>query len=137
MTDEEFEHFHGERRKRGLIDFFNEGTIMNQQSCSENPYWEETKKIYQEQPPRLQKTSRLTAVYYQKLKNEHKELTYTSGEAEDKIGANLNDGEDKAVPIRKVTRKRKANQIHEDEDRETTREKRKKRKIDVKREEMK
>ena len=137
MTDEEFEHFHGERRKRGLIDFFNEGTIMNQQSCSENPYWEETKKIYQEQPPRLQKTSRLTAVYYQKLENEHKELTHTSEEAEDKIGANLNDGEDKAVPIRKVTRKRKANQIHEDEDRETTRQTRKKRKIAVKREEMK
>lgn len=77
MTEDEFEIFHGERRKRGLVDFFDEGTVMKHETTpGENPYWEETKRIYYEQPPKLQKTYRLTTIYYQKLKKEHKHLFY-------------------------------------------------------------
>ena len=71
------------------------------------------------------------------LKKEHKELIYMSKDTEDKACAGPKDGEDEAVPIRKVTRKRKAHQMHEDEGKETTSQTIKKGKIDPKREERK
>ena len=113
MTDEEYDNFHGERNKRSLRDFFDEGTIMNHQSCpDENPYWEETKKIYNEQPPKLQKTYRLTTIYYQKLKEEHKELLYKAEEKGRKSaenGVGTTDGnQDSITSVDRVTRKRSA-----------------------------
>ncbi len=111
MTDEEFDDFHGERQQRGLKDFFDEGTVMKHECTpGENPYWEETKKIYFEQPPKLQKTYKLTVVFYQRLKRENKELFHKSEPKKknsDAAEGDVDDGDDEPLSLLTGRRMRK------------------------------
>ena len=70
LSKEDKEEFHGVRQKVGLEEFFDEGCICMNETLAEagNPYWEQTKKIYFGQPPKLQKTVHMTGVYYKDLK---------------------------------------------------------------------
>ena len=84
MTDGEYEEFHGTRDKHGLEHFFDEGCkVQNEAIPGENPYWKDTKEMYYERPHKLQKTVRMTAVFYTELKAKHKALFYnpTTGRA--------------------------------------------------------
>ncbi len=84
MTDVEFEEFHGTRDKHGLEHFFDEGCkVQNEAIPGENPYWKDTKEMYYKRPHKLQKTVRMTAVFYTELKAKHKTLFYspTTGRA--------------------------------------------------------
>ncbi len=77
MTDEEYDEFHGTRDKHGIEHFFDEGCqIRNEAIPGENPFWKDTKEIYYSKPHKLQKTVRMTAVYYAELKAKHKTLFY-------------------------------------------------------------
>ena len=74
MTDDQFDEFHGERPKAGIKHFFDEGCICENLMVTENPYWERTKEIYYSKPPKLQKTARMTEVYYRQLKKNYPDV---------------------------------------------------------------
>lgn len=74
MTEEEYDEFHGDREKRGIESFFNEGVKCAKEAMPENPYWERTKEIYLSYSPKKQKTAHMTAEYYKKLKSKYPKI---------------------------------------------------------------
>ncbi len=70
LSEDGLVEFHGERPKVGVEHFFAEGCVCKDEVISENPWWEKTQEIYLKQPHRLQKTVRMTAVYYRNLQQQ-------------------------------------------------------------------
>ena len=78
MTEEQYEIFHGERPKVGVQHFFDEGCICAELAVDDNPFWERTKEIYYSKPHKLQKTIRMTAVYYKEMLKQYPAIAYRS-----------------------------------------------------------
>jgi len=74
MSDLVYHDFHGNRPKRGIQDFFNEGSVIWETSLKTNPYWETTKMVYLSAPPDKQKTRYMTFTFYEKLFQDHKDM---------------------------------------------------------------
>ena len=74
MSDEVYENFHGPRPKKGIQDFFLEGSITKEPSLVTNPYWETTMKIYLSAPPDKQRTMYMTPTFYELLFTRNKDL---------------------------------------------------------------
>lgn len=67
MTEDLYEEFHGRRPQQGIECFFEVGCLCKNPTI-DNPFWEETKKIYFSRPQNLQKTIKMTAAHYEHLK---------------------------------------------------------------------
>jgi len=74
LSDAELEEFHGQRPKRDIEYFLQEGVRCKDEVLLMNPYWEKCKEIYLEKPKKLQKTIKMTAVYYNEILNHYSTL---------------------------------------------------------------
>ena len=67
FSTSQLEEFHGERPKVGIPHFFDVGCICNKDILPENPIWEKTKEMYLKQKSTMQKSSKMTTLYYNQL----------------------------------------------------------------------
>ena len=67
LDEERLDNFHGQREKRDIEYFFEEGTKTRYTSLDHKPFWEETKNTYRQHDQKHQKTSHMTTLYYQKI----------------------------------------------------------------------
>lgn len=64
----QLEEFHGIRPKVGIPYFFDVGCICSKDILPDNPIWEQTKAMYLQQKPSLQKSAKMTKMYYNEIR---------------------------------------------------------------------
>ena len=71
LTEQQLIEYHGKRKQRGLLDFFQEG-VLEFCPARDNPYWERTQEIYMCYD--IPKTNKMTLKFMDHLKDEHEWL---------------------------------------------------------------
>ena len=105
MSEAELNEFHGVRPKTDVVHFFTEGCNYMDPVVIENPFWERTQILYLDKPHKLQKTVRMTAVYYRELKTKFPAIFHNKPHMSDKAAVGPGDMSDDLVRIiRKRTR---------------------------------
>ena len=79
MTSNMLQIFHGPRPKMSLWNFFEVGSVIENPSLNDNPYWGLTKTIYYAHPTREQKTNAITKNYISRLKIQYPSLFENKG----------------------------------------------------------
>lgn len=90
FSESQLEEFHGERPKVGVPHFFDVGCICNNDILPENPIFEKTKEMYYKQTPKMQKTAKMTELYYREMRKANSVVFLSSDSSanEDKDGEN-------------------------------------------------
>jgi len=68
LTAEQLTEFHGERPKKDLEDFFEEGTLLVP-ADTRNEWWDRAKEVYRSQSKNNQKTVKMSGAYVASLKS--------------------------------------------------------------------